>query len=225
MIPPFKITNKMLKLTADISSLLGKFDILNIVRPKPKLRKQNKIKTIKSSLAIEGNTFTEEQITAILEGKRVIGSKKEITEVKNALELYDNLNKFNPYNTKSFLKAHKILMKDLISSAGKWRNKNVGILDGSNVKHVAPKPIFVSKLVSELFNWLKTEKDTHFLIKSAILHYEIEFIHPFEDGNGRMGRFWQTLYLSYNEAILGYLPVESLIEQKQKKYYLYYKLD
>lgn len=220
MNPPFELTSQILNLTAAISELLGQFRSLTSVKPEPKLRKQNKIKTIKSSLAIEGNSFTEEQITAILEGKRVIGPKREIIEVKNANLLYDNLLAYNPYDLKSCLKAHKILMKDLVESAGAWRNKNVGVLDGTKVKHIAPKPDIVPKLMHDLFAWLKHDKDTHYLIRGPIVHYEIEFIHPFEDGNGRMGRFWQTVLLAKNMPIFEYIPIESLIEKKQKEYYL-----
>lgn len=220
MSPPFELTSKILNLTAEISELLGRFRSLTSVKPEPKLRKQNKIKTIKSSLAIEGNSFTEEQITAILEGKRVIGPKREIIEVKNANLLYENLLDYSPYDLKSCLKAHHILMNDLVESAGSWRNKNVGVLDGTKVKHIAPKPDFVPKLMHDLFQWLKNDKDTHYLIKGAIVHYEMEFIHPFEDGNGRMGRFWQTLLLAKNMPIFEYIPIESLIEKKQKDYYL-----
>jgi len=191
----------------------------HVVKPSPKLRKQNKIKTIKSSLAIEGNTFHEEQITAILEGKKILGSKKEITEVKNALKLYENIFTFDLAKQKNFLKAHEILMTDLVESAGKFRTKNVGVLDGTKVKHIAPKPNLVPKQIEELLSWLKKDKETHFLIKSAILHYEIEFIHPFEDGNGRMGRFWQTLLLSKDDPVFEYLPIESLIEKDQQIYY------
>ena len=220
MNPPFELTSKTLNLTAEISELLGQFRGLASIKPEPKLRRQNKIKTIKSSLAIEGNSFTEEQITAILEGKRVIGPKREIIEVKNANQLYDNLLIYNPYDLKSCLKAHHILMNDLVDSAGSWRNKNVGVLDGTKVKHIAPKQDLVPKLMHDLFYWLKNDKDTHYLIKGAIVHYEMEFIHPFEDGNGRMGRFWQTLLLAKNMPIFEYIHIESLIEKKQKDYYL-----
>ena len=220
MSPPFELTSKILNLTAEISDILGQFRSLTSEKPEPKLRKKNKIKTIKSSLAIEGNSFTEEQITAILEGKRVIGPKREIIEVKNANQLYENLFDYHPYDLKSCLKAHSILMKELVDSAGSWRNKNVGVLDGTKVKHIAPKPELVPTLMHDLFHWLKNDNDTHYLIKGAIVHYEIEFIHPFEDGNGRMGRFWQTLLLAKNRPIFENIPIESLIEKKQKDYYL-----
>ncbi len=219
MNPPYEITSEILHFTAGITELLGQLNALSIIKPEPRLRKQNRIKTIKSSLAIEGNTFTEEQVTAILEGKRVLGPKKEIIEVQNAIQLYAKLSSFELCDLKSFLKAHAILMKDLVVTAGLWRSKNVGVLDGTKVKHVAPKPELVPKLMNDLFLWLKNDKTTHYLIKGAILHYEIEFIHPFEDGNGRMGRFWQTLLLAKNNSIFEYLPIESLIEKRQKEYY------
>lgn len=219
MKPPYKITPKIIKLVADISKLLGNYESLTITKPAPKLRRQNKIRTIKSTLAIEGNSCSLEQVTAILEHKRVVGKQKEILEVQNAIKLYESLGSFDPYQLSSFLKAHNLLMKGLVSSAGKWRDKNVGVLDGTKVKHVAPKPSFVPKHMKDLFGWAKEDKDIHYLIKSAIIHYEIEFIHPFEDGNGRMGRFWQTLLLSKNDAVFQYLPIESLIEKKQNSYY------
>lgn len=219
MVPPFKLTSKIIKLISEISHLLGRLDSIPISRPEPKLRRKNRIRTIKATLAIEGNTFTEEQITAILEKKKVIGSKKEIVEVQNAIEIYDGIEKFKMDSGKLFLKAHATLMKGLISSSGKYRSKNVGILKGTKVKHVAPKPSMVPELMEKLFKWIKEDKDTHFLIKSSVVHYEIEFIHPFEDGNGRMGRFWQTLILSTNNSIFKYVPIESLIEKNQKSYY------
>lgn len=220
MTPPFKISNLSLSLVAQISLLLGKFQGLSITTPSPKLRKKNHIKTIKSTLAIEGNTFTEEQVTAILENKRIIGPAKEILGVKNALELYESLDRFSSISSKSFLAAHKVLMQGLIGSNGRYRNKNIGILKGNAVKHIAPKPDMVPGLMQNLFNWLKKEKAVHPLILSSIVHYEIEFIHPFEDGNGRMGRFWQSLLLSNYNPIFNFVPIESVIEKHQDQYYL-----
>lgn len=219
MTPPFKISNLSLSLVAQISLLLGKFQGLTLTAPGPKLRKKNHIKTIKSTLAIEGNTFTEEQVTAILENKRIIGPAKEILEVKNTLMMYESLDNFSPTSSKSFLAAHKILMQGLIGSNGRYRNKNIGILKGNAVKHIAPKPDMVPGLMQNLFNWLKKEKTVHPLILSSIVHYEIEFIHPFEDGNGRMGRFWQTLLLSHYDQIFKFIPIESVIEKYQDQYY------
>jgi Fic family protein len=219
MTPPFKITSLILNLVSEISQILGNLNSLTLITPEPKLRKKNQIRTIKGTLAIEGNTFTEEQITGILDNKKVLGSKKEIIEVKNAIALYDALDSFAPSSIKSLLKAHSILMKDLVDSSGKFRTKNVGILKGKKVKHVAPKPVMVHQLVVKLLEWLKKEKELHILIKSCIVHYEIEFIHPFEDGNGRIGRFWQSLILADLSPIFKYVPVESLIEKNQGKYY------
>jgi len=219
MKPPFQITPKILNLVSSISLILGRIESLTVSMPGPKLRKENRIKTIKSTLAIEGNTFTEEAISTILENKRVSGTKKEILEVKNAIALYEAIDKFKPDSIKSFLLAHSILMNDLIPGSGKFRNKNVGIIKGKTVKHVAPKPILVPELMGKVFEWIKKDKEIHFLIKSCVVHYEIEFIHPFEDGNGRIGRFWQTLILSSQSSIFKYLPIESVIEKNQMTYY------
>lgn len=219
MKPPFTLTGRILNLVSDISHILGRFDSVPISAPEPKLRRKNRIRTIKATLAIEGNTFTEDQISAILENKKVIGSKKEIVEVQNAISIYENIDLFKVNSTKHFLAAHEELMKGLIETSGKFRTKNVGVLKGTIVKHVAPKPLMVPELVANLFKWIKEEKELHFLIKSCIAHYEIEFIHPFEDGNGRMGRFWQTAILAHHNSIFKYVPIESLIEKNQKKYY------
>lgn len=219
MKPPYTITPKVLNLVSKISHLLGRFDSLPVSAPEPRLRRKNRIRTIKATLAIEGNTFTEEQISAILENKKVIGSQKEIVEVQNAINIYENIDKFKMDSLKNFLKAHADLMLGLIVSSGKFRTKNVGILKGTVVKHVAPKPAMVPELMGNLFAWIKNEKETNYLIKSCIAHYEIEFIHPFEDGNGRMGRFWQTVILAGHNAIFKYVPIERLIEKNQKAYY------
>lgn len=219
MKPPFQITSNILNLVASISMLLGKFDSVPMVAPEPRLRKKNQIRTIKSTLAIEGNTFTEEQISAILENKKVLGPKKEIIEVQNAIKIYNEIEAFSYFTLKHFLKAHQILMNDLVDSAGKFRTKNVGVLKGTVVKHLAPKPAMVAELMSKLFSWAKEEIELHFLIKSCIVHYEIEFIHPFEDGNGRMGRLWQTLILAKHNSVFKFVPVESLIEKNQMAYY------
>lgn len=219
MKPPFKITPTILNLVSDITHLLGRLESIGITAPEPKLRKKNKVRTIKSTLAIEGNTCTEEQITHILEGKRVVGSKKEITEVKNANKLYESLEGYKSESLKSFLAAHKCLMDGLVATSGAFRSKNVGVLKGKIVKHVAPKPNMLPELMNHLFNWLKKERELHPLIKSCIAHYEIEFIHPFEDGNGRMGRFWQTLILTEYDPIFKHVPIESVIEKHQQEYY------
>lgn len=209
----------MTLLISNIAQCLGQTDVFLLEHAAPNLRKKNTIKTIKATLAIEGNTFSEEHITAILENKKVFGEKKEVMEVKNAIELYNSMSTLRPDVEKEFLKAHSILMKGLVASAGKYRSKNVGIIKGTKVKHLAPKPKFLSDLMNNLFLWYKEEKDLHPLIKSSIIHYEIEFIHPFEDGNGRMGRFWQTLILGQYHPFFKLIPTESLIEKNQELYY------
>jgi Fic family protein len=217
--PPYQLTSKILELVNSIAFQIGQLEGLQLRKPSVHLRKQNRVKTIRNSLSIEGNTLSEEQITAILEGKRVIGPSKDILEVKNAIFTYDKLDSFNPLSLKSFLKAHQFLMKDLVKSAGQFRSTNVGILKGSRVAHVAPKPIFLSQNMALLFDYLKTPNEKNWLIKSCVAHYEIEFIHPFEDGNGRMGRLWQTLLLKKYHPFFEYVVIESVIKQKQRQYY------
>lgn len=219
MKPPFTISNRVINLIAEISVELGKIEASKLVVSSPQLRKQNRIKTIQATLAIEGNTLTLDQVTAVLEGSRVIGPEREILEVRNAMELYEIIETLKPHATRDFLTAHKILMQGLISSAGRFRDKNVGVLKGEKVSHVAPKPKMVPELVQKLFSWSKSEKELHPLIKSCVLHYEIEFIHPFEDGNGRIGRFWQNLQLIQCDPVFKFIPVESLIKIHQQKYY------
>lgn len=219
MKPPYKVTHRIVHLVAQITEELGKIEGSKFVSPEPKLRKQNRIRTIQATLAIEGNTLSLDQVTAVLEGKKVLGPKKEIIEVQNAVALYEELLLYKFYSVKDILRAHKKLMANLVDSNGRFRSKKVGVLKGSKVSHVAPKPRFVPELMQTLFKWVKSEEELHPLILSCILHYEIEFIHPFEDGNGRIGRFWQTLVLAQYNSIFSYLPVESLIRDNQKKYY------
>ena len=218
MKPPYDINSNILKLITSISEKIGEVNARFLNKPSPKLRKQNKIKTIHSSLKIEGNTLTEEQITAILENKRVIGPQKDIKEVLNAIEIYENLEQFSPDSEKSFLKAHQILMSNLIEKAGKYRNQGVGIVKGSKVEHLAPPFENVPFLMKNLFDYLKNSAEIE-LIKSCVFHYEMEFIHPFLDGNGRMGRLWQTLILMEKYPVFEYLPFETLISKDQEKYY------
>lgn len=218
MKPPYDITPKILKLISEISEKIGEVKSGFMDKPSPKLRKQNKIKTIHNSLKIEGNTLSEQQITEIIEDKRVIGPQKDIREVLNAIDIYENLDAFDPSSEKSFLEAHKILMKDLIKDAGKYRNESVGIVKGDKVEHLAPPHKNVPILMKDLFEYLKEPKELT-LIKSCVFHYEMEFIHPFLDGNGRMGRLWQTLILYQNYELFEYLPFESLISQTQDEYY------
>ena len=218
MKPPYKISGKILKLVASISEKIGEINSAHLHKPPTELRKKNRIKTIHSSLVIEGNTLTIEQITAIVDNKSVIGPKKDILEVKNAIAVYDYIDKLNPYNFDSFCEAHRILMNGLIDSAGKLRNKSVGIVKGSEVAHIAPPAQNIQYLMNDLFDYLKTDDDI-VLIKSCVFHYEMEFIHPFIDGNGRMGRLWQTVILKDAYPIFEFLPIESIIKARQHEYY------
>ena len=218
MKPPYEITSSILKLITSISEKIGEVNASYLDRPSTKLRKQNRIKTIHSSLKIEGNTLTEEQITALLENKRVIGPQKDVLEVLNAIKIYENLEQYKPSNEKSFLKAHKALMEGLIEKSGTYRKQGVGIVKGSKVEHLAPPFENVPYLMQDLFEYLKKSDEIE-LIKSCVFHYEMEFIHPFLDGNGRMGRLWQTLILMEKYPIFEFLPFETLISKDQEKYY------
>ncbi|MGA1583576.1 MAG: Fic family protein [Saprospiraceae bacterium] len=218
MKPPYEITNTILKLLTSIAEKLGEAQAKHLNLPSPELRKRNRVKTIKASLEIEGNTLSEDQITAIIDHKRVLGPKKEITEVVNAIEVYDKLNELKPTSLKSFLHAHNLLMRGLIDSAGKLRTKQVGIFKGEQVSHIAPPEDKLDYLMKELFGYLKNSDDPA-LIKSSVVHYEIEFIHPFMDGNGRMGRLWQTLILMKEYPLFEYLPFETIIKERQNEYY------
>ena len=218
MKPPYEITSSILKLITSISEKIGEVNANLLNKPSPKLRKQNRIKTIHSSLRIEGNTLTEEQITALLENKRVIGPKKDVVEVLKAIKIYENLDIYKPSNEKSFLKAHQDLMESLIEDAGKYRKQSVGIVKGSKIEHEAPPFGNLPYLMKDLFEYLKKSDEIE-LIKSCVFHYEMEFIHPFLDGNGRMGRLWQTLILMEKYPIFEFLPFETLMSNDQEKYY------
>lgn len=218
MKPPYDLNNKILKLITSISESIGEVNASLLNKPSPQLRKQNKIRTIYSSLKIEGNTLTEDQITALLDNKIVIGPQEDITEVKNAINVYENLKRFDSSSEKSFLLAHKNLMTGLIKASGKFRTQGVGIVKGGEVEHLAPSYDNVPFLMKDLFEYLKG-KDELTLIKSCVFHYEMQFIHPFLDGNGRMGRLWQTLILMEEYPVFEFLPFETLISQKQQEYY------
>lgn len=217
--PPFKLTPKILNLVSEIQETLGELKSTILIKPSVKLRKENKIKTVRHSLAIEGNVLSEDQITALVDKRKVIGPKKQIQEVVNALSLYESLNELGPFNGRDLLKAHALLMKNLGIEEGKYRSRNVGILKGSKIGHVAPQAKIVPELMKNLFGFLKTKNDIPNLIKGCIFHYELEFIHPFEDGNGRMGRLWQQLILMKHSPIFEFVSVETLIHQKQETYY------
>jgi Fic family protein len=218
MKPPYDITPNILKLIRSISEKIGEVNATYLSKQSPQLRKQNRIKTIHSSLQIEGNTLTEEQITALIENKRVIGPEKDVIEVINAIKVYEKLKDYSFSSDKSFLKAHQELMKGLIDSAGKYRKQAVGIVKGTKVEHIAPPHDNVPYLMKDLFEYLKDSEELT-LIKSCVFHYEIEFIHPFLDGNGRMGRLWQTLILRSEYPVFEFLPFETLISQSQNEYY------
>lgn len=213
--PPYTISDKILNLVVDITILLSKVD--GTFKNDVHLRKKNQIKTVVGTLAIEGNNLDIKQVTAILEGKKVIGSQKEIQEVKSAINTYENIEKFNPYKIDDLFEAHSLMMNLLLENVGKFRDVKVAV-KGDVVVHVAPPPLQVPKLMEQLFEWLQNS-ELNPLIKSCIFHYEFEFIHPFIDGNGRMGRFWQSLILSkYNPIFLSF-PIESIIKQRQNEYY------
>lgn len=218
MKPPFQITDRILARVAKIERLIGRVESLDGPRPQPHLRKSSRIRTVQGSLSIEGNTLSLDQVTALIEGRKVVGRRSEIKEVMNAIAVYSRMGEFKPLLSSSLLKAHRYMMEGLLDSAGKWRSGNVGILQGSQVSHVAPSANRVPHLMNELFGFLKTNS-SHALIKSAVFHYELEFIHPFEDGNGRIGRFWHSLLLTHYHPVFEFTPVESLIKDNQSTYY------
>ncbi len=218
MKPPYDITPKILKLICSISEKIGEVNANYLNKQSPLLRKQNRIKTIQSSLQIEGNTLSEDQITALIENKRVIGPEKDVLEVINALKVYDRLHTYKSTSERDFLKAHAGLMNSLVENPGKYRNKSVGIVKGSHLEHLAPPYKNVPSLMKNLFMYLK-DKNELTLIKSCVFHYEMEFIHPFIDGNGRMGRLWQTVILLKEYQVFEFLPFETMINTTQDEYY------
>ncbi|WP_422353871.1 Fic family protein [Roseivirga pacifica] len=218
MKPPYEINTQILGLITSISEKIGEVNASFLLKSSSNLRKQNKIKTIHSSLQIEGNTLTEQQITAIIENRRVIGPAKDIKEVRNAIKVYESITDFKFDSINSFLNAHKKLMNGLIDNHGKFRKKSVGIVKGSKVEHLAPPAENVQYLMNDLFDYLKNDEEI-ILIKSCVFHYEMEFIHPFTDGNGRMGRLWQTIILMSKYPVFQHLPFETLISKSQESYY------
>ncbi len=217
-IPPFKITEKMTLLIGEISEEIGRISVFHEKVTNPHLRRENRIKTIHSSLAIEHNSLSLEQVTAILNGKRILGNPNEIKEVKNAYEAYELLTKLNPFSVSDLLNVHRLMMNGLIKENGKFRSQGVGIFDGERVVHVAPPSELVPNHINNLISWYENSS-VHPLIKSSVFHYEFEFIHPFSDGNGRMGRMWHTLLLGKWKKIFFWLPIEELIKKRQKEYY------
>ena len=216
--PPFKITEAIVNLVAEISAKVERF-VIRLEQPDGlRLRRVNQIQSIHSSLAIEGNTLSEDQVTDIIDGKRVLAPAREILEVKNALRTYEMYPSLKALSEKDLLKAHGVMMQGMIPDAGRYRNCNEGVFKGNKCVHFAPPPGMVPLLMKNLFSWLKTSK-MHWLIKSCIFHYEFEFIHPFRDGNGRMGRLWQSLILGKWNPVFAHLPVENLVYANQQEYY------
>jgi len=218
MKPPYEVTTRILILISSISEKIGEIKSARLIKPPTELRRRNRIKTIQSSLEIEGNSMTVEQITDLINNKRVLATKKDILEVKNAIEVYSKLDDFDAYSLDSLCRVHGILMKGLIKNAGNLRHTAVGIIRGNDIAHIAPPGDRVYPLLKDLFDYLKNDADL-LLVKSCVFHYELEFIHPFSDGNGRMGRLWQTMILRNQSPVFEYLPIEMLIKKRQQDYY------
>ena len=216
--PPFEITAKAINLISEISAQLERFSIAMEQSDSVQLRKINRMKTIHGTLAIEGNSLSEEQVTALIEGKHVIAPLREVQEVRNAILAYGQFMKFDPYNEDDLLKAHGIFALGLVDNPGHFRKGGVCVMGRDGISHVAPPAHRVPFLISDLFDWVKKSED-HILIKSSVFHYEFEFIHPFPDGNGRMGRFWQSRLLAGWNPVFEYLPVENMIRENQADYY------
>lgn len=217
--PPFEITNKMLTLSISITEKVGKINSFNSLKRMPILRRNNKIKSIHSSLAIEANSLSLNQVKDVIEGKVVLGPLKEIQEVKNAYNAYSNITNFDGYSEQDLLKAHFLLTNSVCDLPGKYRNHGEGVFDGSKVIFVAPPHDLVPSLMKDLFKWLKNDEETPMLIKSCIFHYEFVFIHPFSDGNGRLARLWQNILLCKWKPVFEYIPIESFIQKYQQEYY------
>ena len=217
-IPPFTISSTAIKLIAEISAQMERFAIRLEQSDGLRLRKANRIKTIHSSLAIEGNELSEGQVADIIEGKSVIAPMRQIQEVKNAIATYDMYNSLNPFSVNDLLRAHGVMMMALADDAGKFRRGSVGVFSETGLVHIAPPAERVPQLIDDLFEWL-TKADDHLLIRSCVFHYEFEFIHPFSDGNGRTGRLWQSLILGRLNPLFAHLPVENMVYSNQESYY------
>ena len=216
--PPYTINPTILSLVAEIGETIGRYILLAEQNLTPRLRRENRIRTIQASLAIENNTLTLEQVTAVIEGRRVLGHPREIQEVRNAFAVYESMEDWEASSEKDLLAAHELLMRGLVDETGRYRSGGVGIFRGEHLLHMAPPADRVPKLMADLFDWLVTTPE-HPLVASCVFHYEFEFIHPFADGNGRVGRFWQTLILRNWKQLLAYLPVETVIRERQEDYY------
>lgn len=217
--PPFEITNPIIESVVEISELVGRLTTAQHLSISPTLRRANRIRTIHGSLAIEQNTLTLEQVTAVLNGKQVLAPPKDIAEVKNAYEIYERLEELDPYSVDDLLTAHGIMTRGLVEESGMFRTRPVGVVDREgHILHFGTLPQYVPDLVAELLNWVKSS-DVHMLIRSCVFHYEFELIHPFADGNGRVGRLWHTLLLSKWNPAFAWLPVESMVYARQQDYY------
>lgn len=217
-IPPFKVSSRAIHLVADISSQIERYVIRLEQADSLHLRRANRIRTIHSSLAIEGNTLSEGQVIDILDGKTVEAPLREIQEVKNAIKTYELYPSLNPYSVDDLLRAHGVMMQALTDDAGHFRSGGVGVFSESGIVHMAPPAQLVPTQISQLFDWLKSSDD-HLLIKSCVFHYEFEYIHPFSDGNGRTGRLWQSLILGKLNPVFEHLPVENMVYNNQQAYY------
>ncbi len=218
-VPPYEITDEMLELVSEIMENLGKLSGVNELEKLPRLRRVSRIKSIHSSLAIENNTLSIEQVTDVINGKRVLAPQKDIEEVHNAFNAYEKLNEINPYSIDDLLKIHGIMMNGLVKEAGSLRSGQVGVYNqDGKVVHLAPPADFVPQQLGQLFDWVKNS-NANMLIKSSVFHYEFEFIHPFNDGNGRTGRLWQTALLASWKPIFAWIPIESIIKDNQEDYY------
>ncbi len=219
--PPFTITNKILEYISSIMEKIGKLDNYSNLNKMPVLRRNNKIESIHSSLKIEANSLSLNQVKDVIDGKLVLGSKKEIQEVKNAYKVYEMIKEFDPYSLDDLKKAHGVLTYLTVEESGKFRKGNEGVFDEiGNCIHVCPPPEQVNTLMNDLFNWMKENKEkVHPLILSSVFHYEFVFIHPFSDGNGRTSRLWQNVILSNWKDIFEYIPIESQLLKYQNEYY------
>lgn len=216
--PPFTMTEEITNLVIEIGEQVGAVAAYDSLQPNPTWRRENRIKSIHSSLAIEQNMLTLEQVSDIIDGKRVLGPPQDIREVRNAYEAYERISSLDPYSVKNLLLAHRIMMEGLVKEAGVFRSKNVGVYAGNQLIHAGTPANYVPELIDQLFTWMKQSK-LHPLVKACIFHYEFEFIHPFSDGNGRTGRLWQSLILQKWKPFFAWLPVETLIHEKQDEYY------
>ena len=216
--PPYTITEKAADFLAKIIETVTRLEFGTGFKRNIQLHRENRIRTIYSSLAIEGNSLSLDEVTAVIQGKIVAGKQEDVKEVKNAYEAYDKIMTFDPYSVIDFLEAHKLITQDLIIESGVFRSGDVGVFEGSKAVHIGARPQYVPKLTEELFNWAR-ESELHPVLKSAIIHYEIETIHPFADGNGRIGRLWQTLVLAKWNELFAWIPMESVLYQNRPDYY------